>query len=42
MHILFQSLLFATSPQGILEVIIKGINPNAHEVLDNDICAWEV
>jgi hypothetical protein len=30
---------FCNLPQGILEVIIKGIKPNAHEVLDNNICA---
>jgi hypothetical protein len=30
---------FSNLLQGILEVIIKGIKPNAHEVLDNDICA---
>jgi hypothetical protein len=30
---------FSNLLQGIPEVIIKGIKPNAHEVLDNDICA---
>jgi len=30
---------FSNLLQGVLEVIIKGIKPNAHEVLDNYICA---
>jgi hypothetical protein len=33
---------FSNLLQGILKVTIKGIKPNAHEVLDNDICAQQV